>query len=230
MAKSRKGRSMTDEAQAVKALVEQFRRLTDPASDPEAAVRDKLQAFMHDCIDARRSLGLSRDEGEVLLLEAAERNPGYWRTSRERLTELWRQTFTEPEHLPSLSPPAQLAWLGIETSQSSAIIDQALFRQFPALTPPERRAVWRETTTYFKREALGSAIQTAIFKAWYDVHKARGRTEGELVFGNCCRELGLIENRDGGQYLNFNNLVRVSDQEMRHATLAAAWKSAQEKR
>jgi hypothetical protein len=71
-------------------------------------------------------------------------------------------------------------------------------------------------------------MEAGVLNAWAEVHRARGRPEGELVFGNCCRELGLIEKRDGGEYLNLNNLKRVTDQELRHATLAAAWKAAEE--
>jgi hypothetical protein len=142
---------MINEAQAVKALVEQFRRMTDPASDPEAAIREKLQAFMRDCLAGKRSRGLSFDEGQALLLKAAEGDPNYWRTSLDQLKELWRQTFNGPERLPLLSPPAQLVWLGVETRQPDTITEQALFRQFPALTPPERVAAWRESAAYFRK-------------------------------------------------------------------------------
>jgi hypothetical protein len=215
---------MRDEARA---LLEQFRRMIDPASDPEAAIRDKLKVFMRAWLDAKGSEGGHVNEGKRLLIEAAERDPRHWHASPDRLRLLWSEIFDGPERLPPLSPPAQLVWLGLERRHPNEIIDQALFRQFPRLTPDDRVAAYRESTAYSKKEAMQAAMEAGVLNAWAEVHRARGRAESELIFGTCVEELGLIEERGGGQYLNFNNLRHVADPELRHATLAAAWKAAE---
>jgi hypothetical protein len=72
------------------------------------------------------------------------------------------------------------------------------------------------------------AVETAVFRAWCDLEKARGRPEDELCAELAENELSLIEERDGETYLNFERLHELADLEMRRATLTAAQKALEE--
>jgi hypothetical protein len=67
-----------------------------------------------------------------------------------------------------------------------------------------------------------------MFRAWADLEKAKGRPEEELLWGACVEALGIVEQRDGGQYLNFNKLKDIADPELRQAVIGAAWKAQEE--
>jgi hypothetical protein len=108
------------------------------------------------------------------------------------------------------------------------VIDAALFRQFPALTPYDIVDAWEASASFRKRDLHRQEVLLAVFQTWADIHKERGRPEDELMFGQCVDELGIREERGGGQYINLQKLARVADVEMRRATLAAAWKAAEE--
>jgi hypothetical protein len=58
----------------------------------------------------------------------------------------------DPEGLPPLPPAAQLIWLGIEAQRPSEVIDAALFRQFPALTPYDIVDAWEASASFRKRD------------------------------------------------------------------------------
>lgn len=54
---------MPSEAQAVTALIEQFRRLADPPADPDAAVSVRLRDFLSQYLDSKQSEGGTFTEG-----------------------------------------------------------------------------------------------------------------------------------------------------------------------
>ncbi len=133
--------------------------------------------------------------------------------------------------LPSLTRPAQLAWLGFEVGYDTEIIEAALYHEFPRLTPTDVARVYGETATYMQRDFLGTLIESAIFSAWADREKAKGRPEEELVWGQCAAALSIVEQwDDGSQYLNFNKLRDIADPKLRQAVIGAAWKAQEEEK
>jgi hypothetical protein len=213
-------------AEAVTAFLEHFRWMADPSVDP---IRTKIRQFFVDYLDSKGSSGATIDEGLSAFNEAVARDPQSWPVPDDRLQALWRDTTRVLNKLPPLARPAQLVWLGFEAGHDDEIIDAALVHEFPLFTPFDIEQAYRETADYMRREATGSAIAAAIFQVWTDIEKAKGRPEGELVFGNCIAELGIVEERDdGSEYVNFNKLKHIADPELRRATLGAAWRAHEE--
>jgi hypothetical protein len=209
------------EAVVVAALLRQFERLRDPASDPGAELRIKVAALLHQHMKRLGPNGSNLEEAQQALRDAITRDPAQWPHDPDQLVRLLGEVFSDPNALPPLSAAAQLVWLGFETQRPNEAIDAALFRQFPALTPGEIAAAYREAEVFMKRDAREKHVTAAAFKAWTHIQITRGRPEHELTFG-------LVEERDGHRYTNFNNLSRVADVELRQATIAAAWKAQEE--
>jgi hypothetical protein len=120
------------EAQAVIDLVKQFRRLSDPASDPDAAVRAKIEDFLHRHLVRKGSEGTNEDEAQAALSGEIESMPGQWPDDPVRLPRQLVEVFDDGSlRLPAtLSPPAQLVCLGTENRCPVEVIDAALSRQF----------------------------------------------------------------------------------------------------
>jgi hypothetical protein len=209
-------------------LLELFHWLEDPSIHP---TRTKIREFSVDYIHSKGSEGGDVEEGLTAFCEAVLRDPESWPVPHDRLQALWRETWRLPDHLPPLARPAQLVWLGIEIDYDEKIIDAALYHEFRPFTPVDDAKAWREASDHFKREATAKAITAAIFQAWHDIEKAKGRPEGELLFGDCIAALGIVTKRDdGSQYLDFNKLKDIVDPELRRAVVGAAWKADQEAR
>ena len=135
-------------------LVEIFRAKTDPASDPEAALRDQLGRFLGLYLEYKGAAGGTLAEGMSWLVEVLRDNPLQLGCPVDlaRVKELWRQTFLAPSRLPPLDPPAQLVWLGFEVGCSKDVIDAAMSRLFRA-GPLDRAEAYREASEHFRWQA-----------------------------------------------------------------------------
>ena len=213
--------------QDVTALVDTFRWLTNPEAGPEAGIRNQLRLFMEYYLESKGSEGGFLEEGEEWLVESINGDPAIWIISDlnlQRVKELWRQVWLAGNRLPPLEPSAQAVWLGTEMNFSNEIIDAALHQLFPTATPPEVAKAYRRVSQHLNAYAREMNIQAVVLKAWGEIERARGRDESELTFGKCAAALGIIVKRDdGGSYIDWNNLTKVSDPELRHACVAAAW-------
>ena len=202
--------------------------MVDPSVDP---IRTKMRQLFVDYLDSKGSAGGTVDEGLAALNEAVARDPQSWPVPADRREALWRNTWRVLDaKLPPLARPAQLVWLGTEAGYDNAIIDAALAQEFPMFTPFDEAKAYRETAAYMQYEGIGLAMQSAIFNAWAELERAKGRPEDELRWRECADALGIVEQRDGGQYLNFNKLKDVADPELRRAVLGAAWKAQEERK
>jgi hypothetical protein len=76
-------------------------------------------------------------------------------------------------------------WLGFEAGCDQEIIDAALYHEFPLFTPADIAKAYRESSAHMQREAVAAAMEFAIFEAWADFEKAKGRPEEELLWGKC---------------------------------------------
>ena len=135
-------------------LVEIFRAKTDPARDPDAAIRDQLRRFLGLYLEYKGTDGGTLAEGKEWLVEVLQENPLHLGRPVDlaRVEELWRQTYLAPSPLPPLDPPAQLAWLGLEIGCSKDVIDAALFRLFRA-QPLDLGEAYRQAGEHFRWQA-----------------------------------------------------------------------------
>jgi hypothetical protein len=216
-------------AEAVTVLLDQFHWMADPSVDP---IRTRMHEFFVDYLHSKGRDGASIEEGLATFNEAVARDPKGWPAPPDRLEALWRNAWRVlGAKLPPLARPAQLVWLATEAGYDNAIIDAALAQEFRTFTPFDAAKAYREAGAHMQREATGLAMTGAIFQAWADIEKAKGRLEDELLWGNCADDLGIVEERDdGSQYLNFNRLKDIADPELRRAVLGAAWKAQEERR
>lgn len=202
------------------ALLAQFHRLLDPASDPDAALRVKLRAFYQDYLRSKRPERGTEAEATERLIEAARRDPEAWPQDQSRLTQLLFEVANDPERLPpSLSRPAQLVWLA-SGCWSGEVIWAALEREFPDIDEVE--AAVDEVMAYY---APYFRPMAEVFKAWVEVERRRGRAEHELTLDICCAELGVPEGRIDEEGFRFDRLKQVANPELREATLTALLKA-----
>lgn len=140
------------EAQAVTDLVHQFRCLSDPASDPDAAVRTKLEDFLHRHLARKGSEGTNEDEAQAALPGEIESTPGQWPDDPVRLPRLLVEVFNDGSlRLPATLIPARATGVpSTENRCSLEVIDAALSRQFPTLRPNENAAAWRAETAVWQ--------------------------------------------------------------------------------
>ena len=129
-----------------------------------------------------------------------------------------------PDRLPDLKPAAQAVWLGIEVHCSNDIIDGALSKLFPAATPIDFAEAYREAFVYVKMETRKMKIAHAVFKAWAEIETAHGRPESSCCWGTASTRLASASSTtNGSRSVDFNNLKKVKDPELRRACIAAAW-------
>ena len=135
-------------------LIEIFRAMSDPSNDPEAALRGQLRRFMHSYLEYKGTAGGTLEEGYEFLVCVLKDDPLHLGcpVSLPRIEELWRQTFLTPSRLPSLNPPAQLAWLGTELDCPLEAIDAALSRLF-RMEPYHMAQPYRDAAAHFSWQA-----------------------------------------------------------------------------
>jgi len=198
-------------------LVNHFRALHAPEADPERALRERLRAFVRDYLREQGTKGATVKAMQQRLMEAKLRAPQDWPQSKDVLARLLRDC-VGPDRLPPLMPAAQMVWLGTECGYENETIGAAIFRLFPAMTPDDAAGAYREAAEYFREEVERLKVESAVFHAWTNIERARGRSENELVFGNFCHELDIVT---PDRRIDFARLKDVADPEMREATLAA---------
>ena len=209
-------------------LLEQFRWMENPSCDP---IRTKMRQFFVGYVHSKGSEGANIEEIGAAFNQTVSRDPESWPAPADQLQTLWRDTTCVTDKLPPLTRPAQLVWLGIEAGYDKEVIDAALFHEFPLFTPHDMAKAYGEAAAHMQRERNSLAMQAAVFDAWAEIEKAKGRPENELRFGECVDALGIVEKRDdGSSYLNFNKLKDIADPQLRRAVLGAAWKADQERR
>lgn len=191
-------------------LIAQFHRLSQSDADPDRELRKRVRRLFCDYLGSKGSEGGRVEEATERLHEAQQRTPQAWPEDPTRLTQLLAEVISDPPALPPLSPRAQLIWLGFEMRYDPEIIDAALHRLFPATTPADAIAAYKESLDHRRADAHGMRVVTAAFQAWYDIEAGRGRPEAELVYGAFIKELNLL---DSGR-VNLNQLQRIADPEI----------------
>jgi hypothetical protein len=204
-------------------LVAKYRRLSQPDEDPDREVRERLRHFFSHYLRSKGRAGGTTEEATERLHAAQQHTPRAWPEDPARLARLLDEVISDPDRLPRLSPRAQLVWLGFEAQCDPEVIDAALHRAFPATTPTDIAAAYKESSDHSRSDIHGMRVVTAAFQAWHDIEAGRGRAKVELVFGAFIDELDLLDN---GR-VELNRLQRVTDPEMRQATIAAAWEADQ---
>jgi hypothetical protein len=216
---------MTDNTKiTADALLEHFHWMIDPRTDP---TRTRMYEFFIDYLDSKGTEGGTVREAWQALAEADGHDP-----QDRRLRATFRNVVrTDHSRLPkALSRPAQLWWLAMEWQCDAQLFLRAAVREFPWLTPNDLTEAIDAAYTYMRGDLTAQTMLTHVFLAWAEFEKAKGRPEDELRLGDCVEALGIAETRaDGSQYLQFNNLKRIADPELRRLTIAAAWQVQEER-
>jgi hypothetical protein len=140
------------EAQAVIDLVKQFRRLSDPASDPDAAVRAKIEDFLHRHLVRNGSEGTNEDEAQAALSGEIESTPRQWPDDPVRLARLLVEVFDEARSDCRRRYPRPRNWCAwaLRTGARWKSSTPRCPANFRTLRPNENVAAWRTETAVWQ--------------------------------------------------------------------------------